>query len=53
MLCFVICRFAQKKVLKKKCVNDNGGVNDDNADSDSSEQDICGISSDDLMIFSH
>lgn len=42
-----------KKLLKKKHVNDNGTVNDDNAASDSLEQDICAISSDDLMIFSN
>lgn len=42
-----------KKLLKKKRVNDNGTVNDDNAASDSLEQDICTISSDDLMIFSN
>ena len=35
-----------------KRVNDNGAVNDDNAASESSEQHICAISSDDLMPFS-
>lgn len=43
----------KKKLLKRKYVNDNGTVNEDNAASDSLEQDICAISSDNLMIFSN
>ena len=38
-------------MLKKKCLNDNDSVNDDNAAIDSYEQGICGISSDELIIF--
>lgn len=47
----LIC--TKKSWEKKKRVNDNGGVNDDNAASDSSEQHICGMSSDKLMLFNH
>lgn len=38
---------------KTECVNDNDAVNDGNAASVSHEQDICGITSYDVVIFSH
>lgn len=36
-----------------KTINDNGAFNDDNAAGDSSEEDICAISSNHLINFSN